>query len=188
VRFHLAVSDAFLEARTQGDLKLAIEKDVGIRGVKYLYKYVFKEHDRARLQVSTDQQGQTVDPMALNEPQMYLDARWISAPESVWCLLGLTMHSHNPSVVRLQVHLEGLQPVYYDTTIGQERLERLSLEPRSRSTLSFVAAILRSRRLTAICLRWPPGTNSVKRGRAGNRDECRDVMNNNHPIGKTGTW
>ena len=50
---------------------------ISIKSVKYMHKYIYKGHDRVTMGFGTSQ----------DEIQQYLDARYVSAPESVWRLL-----------------------------------------------------------------------------------------------------
>ena len=64
--------------------------------IKYLFKYVSKGSDRCRAVI----QGQTND-----EIQAYLNCRFVCPYEAVWRLLQFPIHSRNPAVERLQIHL-----------------------------------------------------------------------------------
>ena len=44
---------------------------------------------------------------------MYLDARYISASESIWRIFHYRMHNHTPNVQRLAVHLPNQQSVTF---------------------------------------------------------------------------
>jgi hypothetical protein len=74
-----------------------------ISAVKYLFKYVYKGHDRT-----------TVVLQDVNEIQQYIDARYVSAPEACWRLMGFKMHDHSPPIQRLQVHLPDQQRVTFN--------------------------------------------------------------------------
>lgn len=76
-----------------------------IQAVKYLYKYVYKGPDRANVLID--------DPSNVDEVKIYLDARYISASEATWRLLGNKMHDGSPPIQRLQLHLPQQQPVYF---------------------------------------------------------------------------
>jgi hypothetical protein len=78
-----------------------------IKAVKYLFKYTYKGHDRASLQVSTD------------EVQRFVDARYVGPPESCWRLFQFPMHDSSHTVVRLPVHLPNDQMVTW--VDGEER-------------------------------------------------------------------
>jgi hypothetical protein len=104
-----------------------------ISAVKYLYKYVYKGHDRASItleHVPTAPGGQVLAPQAVrvraannhnpDEIHRYLDSRYIGASEAIWRIFAKEMSSRHPAVTRLQVHLPGDQLVYYN--VGQEQI------------------------------------------------------------------
>jgi hypothetical protein len=85
-----------------------VEIATSIRSVKYLYKYIYKGHDRTAFSIQRDE-GETID-----EIQDYLDARYVSASESCWRIFEFHMHENVPSVERLPVHVKGGQPLPFD--------------------------------------------------------------------------
>ena len=78
-----------------------VEHCASIRSVKYLFKYSYKGHDRAALEMGCD------------EIQQYIDARYIGAPEGAWRSLGFDMQGRSHAVVRLAVHLENEHDVMF---------------------------------------------------------------------------
>ena len=70
-----------------------------MQAVKYLYKYIYKGPDKA--QAAFVKESNDID-----EIQDYIDARYISAIEAVWHIYHFNMNSHDPSVMRLDTHLE----------------------------------------------------------------------------------
>jgi hypothetical protein len=111
-----------------------VEVCSSITAVKYLYKYVYKGHDRALVSVRPMEGGEGDGEQArvLDEVQAYIDGRYLSASEAAWRLFGFEMHEENPSVVRLAVHLPEEQMVYvpegaFLTAERQERLGRTTL-------------------------------------------------------------
>jgi len=87
-----------------------VEVCASIISVKYLYKYVYKGHDRAFMAVERESE----DRQPRDEPKEYLDARYISACEAFWRLFQFKMHDHSPAIVRLQLHLPDEQRVCFD--------------------------------------------------------------------------
>jgi len=81
-----------------------------INSIKYVYKYVYKGHDRAQVYM-TNTAG--VAP-GQDEVKNFLDARYISASEACWRLLGYPMHKEFPSCQRLDVNLPNDQRIYYN--------------------------------------------------------------------------
>ncbi len=87
--------------------------------MKYLYKYVYKGHDRALAvvrpkarallavaprAVAGGADGNNV-PVARDEVQNYLDGRYVSASETCPRLFAFDLHGMHPNVYRLAVHL-----------------------------------------------------------------------------------
>jgi hypothetical protein len=66
-----------------------MESVTSIKAVKYIFKYVYKGHDRITMQFET----------CNNEVKQYLDAHYISSCESIWCLFHFLMHSADPNIV-----------------------------------------------------------------------------------------
>ncbi|CAO3645166.1 unnamed protein product [Mucor hiemalis] len=87
---------------TKYNAHINVESCASIDAIKYVFKYVYKGHDRASMTVEQN-----------NEIKSYLDARYVSAPESCWRLFGFSMHKEYPPHQRLQVHEEKKQTVYY---------------------------------------------------------------------------
>ena len=81
-----------------------------VSAVKYLYKYVYKGHDRVivgfrRLNDNEAAHG-TINEQ-VDEISNFLDARYISASESCWRIFHFPLHDQFPSIQRLTV-LKGL--------------------------------------------------------------------------------
>jgi len=103
--------------------------------VKYLYKYVYKGHDRALAVVQSKARalpttapqaaaggadGNNV-PTARDEVQNYLNGRYVSANEACHWLFAFDLHDMHPNVYRLAVHLPNEQTTYFPegTTVGE---------------------------------------------------------------------
>lgn len=88
-----------------------VELCASLRSVKYMYKYVYKGHDRANVKIE-------------NEVDMYLDCRYLSAQEACWRLFQFDMQGRSHSVIRMQIHLPGQQFVYFESGGEEEALEK----------------------------------------------------------------
>ncbi|XP_066933722.1 uncharacterized protein [Clytia hemisphaerica] len=82
-----------------------LEACVSIKAVKYLYKYIYKGHDTAHIEI--------VERIDHDEIRTFLDARYVSAPEACWRLFAFPMHTQSHTVIRLAVHLPNFQRVYF---------------------------------------------------------------------------
>ena len=124
-----------------------LEACTSVKSVKYLFKYVYKGHDCANLEVTessnvdhgdntnTNPEADNSNPDADNpnpnnetqkdkvnhdEVKQFLDARYISAPEAFWRLYAFKMSHHSHTVIRLALHLSDQHPVFF--TPGNEEL------------------------------------------------------------------
>lgn len=105
-----------------------VEACSNIKAVKYLYKYVYKGHDRASFSVESNQNQQDG---VINEIRQYRDARYISPPEAVHRIFGFPLFGVYPAVLQLQLHLPGMQSVPYEES---ENLEDVVRRPGSDMT------------------------------------------------------
>jgi ATP-dependent DNA helicase PIF1 len=82
-----------------------------IKVVKYLFKYIYKGHDRACITVG----DATVDDNngGVDETKQYRDARWVTPPEAFWRIYGFDLSENDPPVMQLQLHLPGMNMVGY---------------------------------------------------------------------------
>jgi hypothetical protein len=119
-----------------------VEVCSSITAVKYLYKYVYKGHDRA-LAVVRPEVGAlpTIAPQAVaggangnnvfaarDEVQNYLDGRYVSASEACHQLFAFDLHGMHPNVYHLAVHLPNEETTYFHegTTIGEAMMRNNS--------------------------------------------------------------
>ena len=56
-----------------------VELAFGVRGIKYIHKYVYKGHDRTTMELEEEEE---------NKIKQYLDARYVGAYEAVWRVMG----------------------------------------------------------------------------------------------------
>ncbi|XP_057247503.1 uncharacterized protein LOC130589889 [Beta vulgaris subsp. vulgaris] len=120
------------------------DRQARIRGVlldnrwadKYLYKYIYKGHDRVLFAVT----NATITNRA-DEISAYQSARWISPPEAAWRIFRFLLNDIYPNIVALQVHLPNMQIVTYRS---EERLEDIA-ENNSRRRTMLTAFFERNR-------------------------------------------
>src|SRR5581483_4872710 len=74
-----------------------------IRSIKYLYKYVYKGHDRVIISIRD----------SLDEISKHINARYVSASEACWRLFNFGLQERSHKVERLPVYLPNKQPVIY---------------------------------------------------------------------------
>jgi hypothetical protein len=88
-----------------------VEACGSIKAVKYLFKYIYKGHDRVCIIVGdaiVDDNNGGVD-----EIKQYRDARWVTPLEVLWRIYGFDLSENDPPVMQLQLHLPGMNMVGY---------------------------------------------------------------------------
>jgi hypothetical protein len=110
--------------------------------MKYLYKYVYKGHDRALAMVQPETRalpaivpqaatggadGNNV-PAARDEVQNYLDGQYVNASKACHQLFAFDLHDMHPNVYCLAVHLPNEQTTYFleGTTVGETMMHNNS--------------------------------------------------------------
>ena len=106
-----------------------------VKAVKYLYKYIFKGHDRAVVAISPDKTALAVDEHVTDEIKNYIDCRYIGAMEAVWRIFHFQLHDRHPAVQSLCVHLEHQQRVVFQD--GQAESVVAKGEPATTLTEFF---------------------------------------------------
>ncbi|KAL5647921.1 hypothetical protein ACJX0J_042276, partial [Zea mays] len=86
-----------------------VEACGSIKAVKYLFKYIYKGHDRASMAV-TDANKADRD---VDEMKQYRDARWVTPPEALWRIFSFDLSQNSPTVMQLQLHLENMHMVSF---------------------------------------------------------------------------
>jgi hypothetical protein len=81
-----------------------VESIASVKAVKYIYKYVYKGHDRTTMEFGRCQ----------DEIKQYLDAHYISSCEALWRLYLFHIQEQVPNVIRLQVHLPNQQGIVFN--------------------------------------------------------------------------
>ncbi|WVZ79781.1 hypothetical protein U9M48_027319 [Paspalum notatum var. saurae] len=86
-----------------------VEACGSIKAVKYLFKYIYKGHDRASVAV---REGNKADG-DVDEIKQYRDARWVTPPEALWRIYGFNLSQNSPPVMQLQLHLPNMHMVSF---------------------------------------------------------------------------
>ena len=97
---------------TKYNAHINVEIATSVQSVKYLYKYVYKGHDRAMWTVRNERRGGQRDDQPRDEIQEFLDGRYIGCCEACWRILGFSTGEIWPPVTRLTLHLPGEEPTY----------------------------------------------------------------------------
>ncbi len=117
-----------------------VEVCTSVAVVKYLYKYVYKGHDCAQVDVGSVDvvapDGATpTQPCMRDEIKIYQDGRHVSASEASHCLYGFDLHKEHPNVVRLVVHLKGHHTILFQE--GTDAAAVLNRNPHTTLTAWF---------------------------------------------------
>ncbi|XP_010686097.3 uncharacterized protein LOC104900381 [Beta vulgaris subsp. vulgaris] len=111
------------------DCHLNVEVCSTIQAVKYIYKYVYKGHDKISFAVSNQKESKPVD-----EITQFQTGRWVSPCEAAWRIFSFDLFEMYPPVLPLQVHLPNAQTVQFNPT---EQLARIvASDARSRTSLT----------------------------------------------------
>ncbi|PWZ32213.1 60S ribosomal protein L2, mitochondrial [Zea mays] len=112
-----------------------VEACGSIKAVKYLFKYIYKGHDRASV-VMRDASKADDD---VDEIKQYKDARWVTPPEALWRIYGFELSQISPPVMQLQLHLPNMHMVAFHERQMVERVVNRPGADRSMHTAYFEA-------------------------------------------------
>ncbi|ONM09527.1 hypothetical protein ZEAMMB73_Zm00001d034078 [Zea mays] len=115
-----------------------VEACGSIKAVKYLFKYIYKGHDRASV-VMRDASKADDD---VDEIKQYRDARWVTPPEALWRIYGFELSQISPPVMQLQLHLPNMHMVAFHERQMVERVVNRPGVDRSMLTSYFEANML----------------------------------------------
>ncbi|XP_062228527.1 uncharacterized protein LOC133926554 [Phragmites australis] len=109
-----------------------VEACSSIKAVKYLFKYIYKGHDRASVTVSEADKADSNDN--IDEIRQYRDARWVTPPEALWRIYGFELSKNFPPVMQLQLHLPNMHMVSFQE--GQDIRQVVNREGAEKSMLT----------------------------------------------------
>ncbi|KAL5648116.1 hypothetical protein ACJX0J_042471, partial [Zea mays] len=116
-----------------------VEACGSIKAVKYLFKYIYKGHDRASVAV-TDANKADGD---VDEIKQYRDARWVTPPEALWRIFSFDLSQNSPPVMQLQLHLENMHMVsFHERAKVNHVVQRKVWQRRKRNTGGQVGRIV----------------------------------------------
>ena len=71
---------------TRYNSHINVEVCLGVKAIKYLFKYIYKGHDRCAIYVQSNNGENVIDEM-----QTFKDAWWVSPPEELWRVYELNL-------------------------------------------------------------------------------------------------
>jgi len=98
---------------------------------KYLFKYVTKGFDCARIGLQINASAPGSSSNTINEINNYLECRYVTPNDAAWRLLQYDIHYSDPSVERLPVHLPLENSVVF---IEEDDLEEVIEDPNNLRT------------------------------------------------------
>lgn len=103
-----------------------IEYCNSVKSIKYICKYVYKGNDMAVYGLSNVS-------MNYDEISNYQIGRYISSNEAAWRIFGFNIHERYPAVVKLDVHLENGQRIYFSNNNAVDKV----LNPPNTTLTAF---------------------------------------------------
>ncbi len=106
-----------------------VEACTSIKSVKYLFKYIYKGHDCASIEVT--------ETGVLNHDEIttHVDTRYVSPPEAMWHMSAYKMHEQSHAIIRLAVHLPFQQVIYFEE--GQEETALKNAEGKNTTLTAW---------------------------------------------------
>ena len=95
-----------------------VEVCCSIKAIKYLYKYIYKGHDKASYTFRVT----GVKEIDRDEINRYFDAFYLSSAEACWKMFSFPMHSRCPSVQICKFHLPNEQIICYKPDADLEKV------------------------------------------------------------------
>lgn len=110
-----------------------VEVVTSVTAPKYLYKYVYKGHDSAALQITNGENGE-VNEQVLDHDEVkdHIEARYVGPNEAIWRMLDEKMQEKSHPVIRLPEHL----PNEHSVTVPADMNEDGLREAIGRVTIS----------------------------------------------------
>jgi len=123
-----------------------------LMSVKYLYKYVFKGHDKLSVTLVTDdslthlqlrtpeeERERANNAVRIDEVKQFVESRYVSCCEAMWRLNGFHMSGIDPNVIRLQIHLPDQQMLTY--LAGEEQLALAAAQVKLTTLTGYFSAV-----------------------------------------------
>ncbi|XP_060667916.1 uncharacterized protein LOC132799625 [Ziziphus jujuba] len=115
------------------DCHINVEICSTIKTVKYLYKYIYKGHDKVAMNIKSFKNDEDID-----EIHSFQSARWISPPEAMWRIYGFSLNEMHPHVMTLQIHLENKQMMSFKNSVNLQSVVNNDFFAKTMLTEYFV--------------------------------------------------
>lgn len=112
-----------------------VEFVASIKAIQYLFKYQLKGSDQARISVQAD------DSHCMDEITVFQNKRYVSSMEASWKILEFPIVEVVPAIVRLPLHLEDQQIIFFNPTTAQHVEDSLLCNQKTMLTAYFQANI-----------------------------------------------
>jgi hypothetical protein len=143
-----------------------VEACRSVKAVKYLFKYIYKGHDRAP--VAMREANKVDNEGNIDEIKQYRDARWVTPPEALWRIYGFDLSDRSPSVFSLQLHLSDMHMVSFHQREGVRRVLNHPCVERSMLTVYFEKNMMDEKALGILYRDFPEFYTWVAMGKEWN--------------------
>jgi hypothetical protein len=115
------------------DTHINVEISTSIKGIKYIFKYIYKGGEKVEIKIRVVDGGETY--LDLDEIKTWANARYISANEAIWRIFEFPTNSLSHKVERLSIHLPDEQCVVFT----EQNAETVGTEPELSTLTAYFA-------------------------------------------------
>ncbi|PKA56688.1 ATP-dependent DNA helicase PIF1 [Apostasia shenzhenica] len=115
------------------DCHLNVEICSSISSVKYLYKYIYKDHDKIAFNLVDTEKAE----LFVDEIEQFQTGRWISPPEAMWRIYAFILNEIHPSVTTLQIHLPHKHAITFQESQDLQKILSFDFYKRTMLTEFF---------------------------------------------------
>ncbi|XP_073144594.1 uncharacterized protein [Henckelia pumila] len=132
------------------DCHINVEICSGLTAVKYLYKYIYKGHDKVAVHIASGNEVGTVD-----EIKNFQDARWVSAQEALWRIYEFELNEISPAVINLALHLPNKHCVTFWKNQNLDYVLRQEYNSKTMLTEFFHTCSVNAKAKTLLYIEFP---------------------------------
>ncbi|XP_073120058.1 uncharacterized protein [Henckelia pumila] len=132
------------------DCHMNVEICSGLTAVKYLYKYIYKGHDKVAVHIASGSEVGTVD-----EIKKFQDARWVSAQEALWRIFEFELNEISPAVINLALHLPNKHCVTFWRNQNLDYVLRQEHNSKTMLTEFFYTCSVNAKARTLLYVEFP---------------------------------